>query len=253
MFARLLPLLAVALLFTQSSFADKRAPYPTPDGKGVTLPTADESWEENSDEDDDVQVFSKDVEGKDIVAFMGITVLDAPIAKVATVLDDTSKKTEWVHNAEEAKDLRTISPTERIEYNHTDTPIGFSDRDFVFHVKVDLDRAKKQMVILMKSVEDKLMPEHETYVRGKINEGRYILTSVDGGKKTHILVEFDCDPMGAIPKWLVNIFQKAWPENTLEGISDQLKKPYVTEHPRVKAFFEGKDSMLSAVQKTAGE
>ena len=36
------------------------------------------------------------------------------------------------------------------------------------------------------------------------------------------------DPHGALPGWLVNMFQKGWPEQTFEGIRRQAAKPDIT-------------------------
>jgi len=205
----------------------------------VDLPRADSSWEEVGT-DDGVTTHRKKVEGSDFVAFRGETVVNATLAKVANVLIDTPRKLEWVFRIREARDIRPMGPYERIEYNHTAS--GFflvKDRDFVFHAKADLDKAKQQLVFNIRSVEDAGMPVTNK-VRGQINEGRYILTSIDGGKRTHVVVEIHADPKGSVPKWLVNLFQKSWPVKTLRGIAKQCEKPDVAEHPGIKAFFAGR-------------
>ena len=69
---------------------------------------------------------------------------------------------------------------------------------------------------------------------------RYILTAVDEGKRTKAMVEIHADPMGSIPKWIVNLFQKSWPRNTLIGMQQQLQKPDIPEMQLVKDFFHGK-------------
>ena len=201
------------------------------------LPKADRSWEEIS-QNDSVLVHRKEVANSDVVAFRGETTIDAPIAKVANVLIDTSRKTEWVHKIVEAKNIREISPLERIEYNHTSS--GFfavRDRDFVFHARAELNKNAKQVIFTLHSVDDPLMPE-KSPVRGHLDNSRYFLTSIDGGKKTHVVVEIHADPKGSVPKWLVNLFQKSWPAKTLNGIRAQCAKPNVVEHPGIKAYFE---------------
>lgn len=203
------------------------------------LPVADPSWEKVI-EVDGVKVHKKDIPDSDVVAFRGETIYDAPIARVANVLIDTSRKLEWVSKCVEAKDIRQNGPFERVEYNKTAS--GFfavKDRDFVFHAKAELNREKQQMIIRMKSVSDPLAPETGS-VRGELKQSTYTLTSLDGGRKTHLVVEIQADPKGSVPKWLVNLFQRSWPRKTLEGIREQLQKPDVVEHPGVKAFFEGK-------------
>ena len=39
------------------------------------------------------------------------------------------------------------------------------------------------------------------------------------------------DPKGALPSWVVNLVQKAWPMNTLKALRKQVKKPFVGSIP----------------------
>jgi hypothetical protein len=200
------------------------------------LPKADKTWEEVS-KDDSVLVHRKEIPGSDVVAFRGETVIDAPIAKVANVLIDTSRKKEWVFRIVEARDVRQMGLYERVEYNHTAS--GFflvKDRDFVFHAKAELNKEKGQMVIRLKSIEEPSVPEQGP-VRGYIDNSAYTLTSLDNGTKTHLVVEIHADPKGSVPKWLVNLFQKSWPAKTLNGIRAQCAKPDVVEHAGLKEYF----------------
>src|SRR5262249_16756273 len=138
----------------------------------------------------------------------------------------------------EAKDIRLISETERIEYNHTSAPWPVKDRDFVFRATVTMDRPKKQLLVHMQSVKDSLMPETSKNVSGEISEGNDVLTSIDNGTKTNLMVEIHADPKGSIPKWIVNLFQKSWPAHTLEGIQKQCAKADVLEMASVKKYFD---------------
>ena len=237
---KFLVLLSVLAAFSAGATA---APLPV-------LPTPDKSWTEVSN-DDHVLVHRKDIEGSDLVAFRGETMIEAPMAKVANVLIDTSRKLEWVHKIVEAKGVRTISQFERVEYNHTAS--GFflvRDRDFVFRAKADLDRVKRQMLFTLKSVEDPLMPETDM-VRGELTNSAYTLTML-GDNRTHLVVEIHADPKGSVPKWLVNLFQKSWPRVTLNGIRAQCAKPDVVEHAAIHDFFAQQDTAsLSAVSKKA--
>ena len=35
---------------------------------------------------------------------------------------------------------------------------------------------------------------------------------------------FPPSPRGSVPKWIVNMFQRAWPKDTFKGIKKQLEK-----------------------------
>ena len=66
-----------------------------------------------------------------LIAFKGEGVIDAPTLRVASIIVDTSRATEWVESLVEARTLRQISETEYIEYDHVGTPFVMKDRDFV--------------------------------------------------------------------------------------------------------------------------
>ena len=196
------------------------------------------NWEKISD-DNGISVARQDIPDSSLVAFRGEAVIEAPIAKVANVLMDTSRKLEWVSDIKEARDVRQINQFERVEYNHTGTPWPTRDRDFVFRGIAKLDRATQSMTFELKSVVDPLVPETKN-VRGELKESFYKLTSLDNGTRTRLEVEIQADPKGSIPKWLVNFTQKNWPRKTIEGIRRQCAKPDVYEHAGIKAYFASK-------------
>ena len=204
----------------------------------ITLASIPRGWEKVSD-DNGISVARQEVLGSPIVAFRGEAVINAPIAKVANVLMDTSRKLEWVSDIKEARDIRQINQFERVEYNHTGTPWPTTDRDFVFRATAKFDRASKSVVFELKSIVDPAVPETKN-VRGELKQSFYRLTSIENGTKTMLEVEIQADPKGAIPKWLVNLTQKKWPRKTIEGIRAQCAKPDVLEHPGIKACFAEK-------------
>ena len=179
-----------------------------------------------------VEVFSRDVKGSSLVAFRGVATIDAPIEKVATVLYVDKYKKQWVHRLKEGKVLRVINERERIEYNHTKTPWPLTDRDFVFKVSASVDRMKKSMSVSIHSIKDQSMPKKPSLVRGEILESFYKLKPM-GKNKTSIEVVIQADPKGMVPKFLVNLFQKKWPINTLNGIRKLAKGPNFKAHPKV--------------------
>lgn len=199
---------------------------------------AESEWEPMGHEDG-IQAWRKEVPGSSLVAFRGEATIDASIAKVAGVLFDTSKKTQWVHNCVSAKNVREISDFERVEYNHTSSGVFVvSDRDFVFNAKVQADPSKNLVVFKLKSVEDPLAPEASP-TRGEMKMGLYTLQGL-APNKTRVTVEIHADPKGILPAFLVNLFQKAWPTRTLRGIRAQAMKPEVQEYTKLREILEGK-------------
>lgn len=179
-------------------------------------------WVEVQDSDG-VKVYSREQPDRAIKSLRGTGIVDAPVAKVALVLLDDARASEWVDSLAEARVVRMISPSEYIEYNHVSMPLVVSDREFVTRVTMRVDREKR--TVLMKSVpgEDPLVKKNDSFVRGQLS-ALYILESIDGGKRTRLTVEVDADPKGSLPAWIVNFFQKDWSRDTIKGIRMQAKK-----------------------------
>ena len=194
------------------------------------------TWEK-IDESDGVLVFKQEVPGSDVIAFKGEGVINAPILRVGSVLVDVPRVPEWMDSVVEARTLRKASETEYIEYDHIETPIVLKDRDFVTSNRLEVDVSAKQIRIITRSVEEPLAPK-TSFVRGTILSGRWVLTSIDGGQRTHMLTELHTDPNGSVPKWIVNLFQRGWAKNTIESLRKQVAKSDIQIHPQLKLELE---------------
>jgi START domain len=207
------------------------SPTPTPlppASRPLPLP----AWEKIGD-NDGIIAYRREVPGSPLIAVKGEGVINASIVRVASVLVDTSRATEWIDRLVESRVVRQVSETETIHYDHIGTPIVMKDRDFVTRAKLEFDSAGKKVILKMHSVTDPLAPSTD-YVRGEIMQSYFIMTSIDHGTKTHMSVEVHADPKGSIAKWIVNMFQKSWPHNTISRLRTQVAKPDIKDHPRLK-------------------
>lgn len=189
-------------------------------------------WEKFG-EDDGIAVYRREVPGSPVIALRGEGEVDAPILRVASVLVDTARAPEWIASLAEAKVVRKLSDDELIQWDHIATPVILKDRDFVFDIKLSLNAKDKVVSLDYHSVYDSGAPKTD-YVRGEFTYGTFTLTSIEGGKKTHILCEVLADPKGSVAKWLVNLFQKDWPHKTIESLRKQVAKPNVLDQARLK-------------------
>src|SRR4051812_29505478 len=183
--------------------------------------------------DDGIAVYRREMPSSPVIAFKGDGIVDAPLARVASVIIDTTRATEWMDSLILAKPLRKISETEYIEYDHFGTPFVLKDRDFVFDTKLEFDPPAKKLTLLMHSVTDPAAPE-TSYVRGELIHSSFILISLDHGRKTRVVAEMHCDPKGSVAKWIVNWVQKSWPRATLTALREQVKKPDIKDDPKLK-------------------
>jgi hypothetical protein len=197
------------------------------------------AWEQ-FDEEDGIRMFRRDVPGSDVVALRGDGFIAAPITRVASVLVDRKRSTEWIDRLVKTKLIRQISETESVEWDHIKTPSPLKDRDFVFKTTISTDPAKKRVTFNYYSVSDPLAPETDDYVRGTFKAGKFELTmasrkNADGTvtKGTIVNAEVEVDPRGSVPKFIVNMVQKSWPHTTLMALRKQVAKPDIKDDQRV--------------------
>jgi hypothetical protein len=190
------------------------------------------AWEKIGD-DDGIAVYRREVPGSPLVAFKGEGIVHASILRVASVLSDSARATEWIDSLAESKIVRQVSETETIHYDHVGTPFVLKDRDFVSDCKLEFEPAEKKVILKIHAVTDPLAPP-TSYVRGELLHSSFTLTSLEHGTKTNVVAEIHADPKGSVANWIVNLFQKRWPHNTISRLRKQVAKPDIQEHPRLK-------------------
>jgi uncharacterized protein YndB with AHSA1/START domain len=162
-------------------------------------------------------------------AFKGVVEYDVPPEKVLHVLMDNEHRLEWVSRLYRCEVVEQLGPYDYVLYQAFDLPPPFSDRDYVYRGQVRrLETGEVELS--MRSVEHPDAPE-TVGVRATLVDSRYVLTPIDGGARTRVVVEIMTDPNGVMPAWLVNIIQRNWPVDTLSGIRDQFPKPHVASWP----------------------
>jgi hypothetical protein len=194
-----------------------------------TFAAIETTWEK-VEEKQGVEVFRGDVKGLPIVAFRGASEIEAPLFKVLSVIYDTSRIKEWMSDINDTRVIERISKLEKIEYNRTDAPWPLSDRDFVYRAKGSVNEKDKTIEIAIESLEDPRVPKVKDAVRGHLYSSRYFVRYL-GPDKTYLEVEMLADPKGALPKWVVNMFQATWPVNTINGIRRLSIDPNYGVHP----------------------
>ena len=228
--------LTLALCFSGGlpAFADEPAQAPaTPAAPAAkTAPAPAPAWEKIGDSDG-IGVYRREVAGSPLIAFKGEGYIDASIVRVASVLVDSDRAPEWVDSLTESKIIRWVSETETVHYDHIGTPFVLKDRDFVSTCKLEFDPSRKNVTLKINAVKDALAPQ-TSYVRGELLHSSFSLTSAERGAKTFVVAEIHADPKGSVAHWIVNLFQKRWPHNTMTRLRAQVAKPDIKEHPRLK-------------------
>ncbi|MCO5167166.1 MAG: START domain-containing protein [Planctomycetes bacterium] len=193
----------------------------------VALAAGEGRWEHIAREQG-VDVYRREVAGSALVAFKGVTVVEAPLERVLWVLAENDRRTEWIDLCAESRVLERVSEHESVIYQRYALPWYLSDRDYVFRARAvrEQDGAVR---LLMASCEHPAAPP-TVGVRARLLESTYVLTPL-GERRTRVAVEIHTDPCGMVPDWLVNVVQKSWPLKTLQGIRKQVARPDAGSYP----------------------
>ena len=191
-----------------------------------------EGWEKIGEEEG-IVTFRKEIEGSPVVAFRGEAVIDDSMARVAGVLEAVNREVEWMADVRESNNIEFKDETDRWEYNRTKTPWPLQDRDFVIHTRISFKNDPlPELLIRMNSEKNDKKPIFSGVVRGDLIDSSFTLQQIEP-KKTRFVCEIHADPKGAIPKWVVNLFQKSWPYDTISGLRKQLQKKDIEENKTV--------------------
>ena len=206
---------------------------------GVVLPnsSAQETLWDLKKNEDGIKVYSKRVKNSPLLAFKAVTEVDYPVSKVATVIKDSKRRSEWVPEILEIKVIEKISLTEQIEYQKVNSPWPLKDREILVYGKILFNDEKKQFEIWVKSTERDDVPVGENCIRAVLMGSSYFIKPI-GRNKTRLTVEIHLDPKGMVPKWIVNWVQKGWSFKYMEGFRKQVAKPDIVVEEEVKKKFQ---------------
>jgi hypothetical protein len=193
-----------------------------------------DSWTK-IDDADGITIYRRDVPGSNVIAFKAEGLVRAPLVRVASVVLDTSRASEWIEGLAEAHIVRWISDREYVEYDHFKTPFVLKDRDFVTRSRLEYDPGRGALTIRVRSATDPAAPP-TSYVRGELITSTFVLTPTSEG--TWVSGDVHCDPRGSIPTWLVNFVQKDWPHDTLKRLRAQVAKPNNAEMRSIRKLVD---------------
>lgn len=181
----------------------------------------DPSWELQKDEDN-IQVYFKDVEGSDIKAFMGKTVMSASLSSILKVMKDESTCADWVQGCINAETLEGESFNDSVQYGVNDLPWPADDRDYVNRVYIEDNIETGEITVSLDAVEGHV-PVTDN-VRLEKMTIRYFLTPVNQTETNVIWVQHT-EPSGHIPDWLVNMLLIDIPFYSLTRLEEVANRP----------------------------
>ena len=191
------------------------------------LSAAAEDWE-SVGEIDGVKVWKKSVEGSGLLAFRGEVTADVSVGQIMAVFTNPKKRKDWVARFRDSKNLET-GPGFAEYWIAFNAPFPVSNRDYVLRSEGFPDPDARVYVSKIKSITRKDTPEHDCCVRADVTRTYYRFEALRGEKpRVKMTVEVHMDPQGMLPNWLINMIQKKWPADTLNGLVREAKKAKLT-------------------------
>jgi hypothetical protein len=182
-----------------------------------------------------IRSYKKVQTGTPLLAYKAISIIEAPLPEVLSVLLDPHNSEEWIPRLLQSSVLDAKHwPKSYVQFTQFDAPWPVTDRFFLSKVEVKIDPKTYQTEIhyfnseinseLKHELKAVLAPQsnEQPSVRGSAGGSHYILKPADHGQNTEIIAISVADPNGAIPKWLVNWIGKNMPHNTMKQLQDRV-------------------------------
>lgn len=182
-------------------------------------PPTTEDWNQKSDTNG-IKIFSREFPGSDVIAVRGMTTLPYPVEEVFAVMSDNIRSPEWVPMVEKKVTIREPNDRSRIEYATIKMNWPLKDRYTVAEGTLQIKPGNIYW-ISYKSVDGEYTDDSR--IRARLDLSTFYLKP-DSGNSTFIDITLLSDPMGSVPKFLVNAFQKNWPTQFLNGLRKQIEK-----------------------------
>jgi hypothetical protein len=183
--------------------------------------TESEGWELKKNENG-IAVYTRLRSGSDFKDVRVVNTVTSSLAGIVALMLDTKNYTNWIYACRESNTLEVISAKEIINYQVTEVPWPFSDRDLISHFIIDQDTTSGIITIKKNGLPD-YIPLKDQRVRLKNFRSMYRFTPLHDNQ---VLVELEyyIDPSGNIPAWLINSSIVEGPYQTTVGMIHQLPK-----------------------------
>ena len=178
---------------------------------------------------DKVVVYGRDHAGSSVRELRGIGTIDAPNWVVKNVIDDGDHYTEFMPNTLESKVLsRDPAHHVAVAYAKLSAPL-ISPRDYTLLIH-DESHAEPDGTVVYKARWEPAPAgtgpaEKSGVTRVKVNEGYWLLESIDNGQKTRATYQLYTDGGGNLPAFVLNQASKRRIGDVYEAVEQRAAKP----------------------------
>ena len=186
-------------------------------------------WQYSSTENN-CQIYTSKVPGKDYIAAKATCVIPARIETIGVILRDISNYPKWMEDCAETKILKTVDDENDVFIFWFRQHIPFkTDRDMILKTRVHFNLKNGRDTIFVDSTDEMNYDSGKGYIRMPSFSATWILEWID---REHTRVTFMIDPdLGkGLPKFFANQLIKTNPYKSLKRMMKMLKdNKYIQE------------------------
>jgi hypothetical protein len=178
------------------------------------LYAAENPWQLKTSKDG-ITVYTRKVDGSEILEFKATMTVDTPLAKIIPVFDDEKKLSSWYYQCTHSELVKKEDPNNKIVYIvlHLTWPV--TERDSYFRETKSIDEKNSSVNYSIQALPDYL-PAKSGKVRVLMINSHWSFTPLSDGK-TEIYFQQHSNPGGSIPSFLVNALAVDTPMNSLKN------------------------------------
>ena len=169
-------------------------------------------------EQDDVRVYTGEVQGSKFLAFQAMVEIKAPVEAVLEAIADHASYPQWYDNCKSTELLEMRSPNQAVVRIVIKTPFPLANRDAINQVTIN--RVDGGAVVDLRS-----LPNATASVRGLVRmeqaSGTWVLE--ESADATRVIHTYHADPKASVPAWMVNRFVVDGPLRSLSALRKRLE------------------------------
>ena len=174
-----------------------------------------------------IYIRKRSVAETDILPIKVEGVINAPIGNIMENLRTIEGSETWTPDLLAKTTLKDLGPREAITYSLTDMPWPIYDRRLILHNKLYLDKKRRLLFVLSKTVKFDPHPKPEGTIEANIGYSNMGFRPINRDQ-TYVELTAFIEPRGSIPSWIINFYQTSWPVEFLEAVE---KRSSITRVP----------------------
>ena len=192
-------------------------------------------WKFESTEDN-CQIYTSAVAGKEYIAAKTTCLIPARIEVIGTILREIADYPEWMHDCKETKMLKVVDEQNDVLIFWLRQHVKLlTDRDIVIKSRTTIDLQNSTNLVYGDSTNDIPYDSGKGYVRMPTFYSLFTLQWVDL-ENTKVTLMVDPDMWKGLPAGITNSIIKTTPLKTLKNLMKMVKKPKYIEAAKTSKY-----------------